>query len=271
VGGVEEGMGRPLRHPPHVDLLARIEEELTGLRGSGALTAALRIWSGEYAGLRSFRDAEALIGFLRDPKSGPRRRKDAALASLCLVATSGEQRAATLLIWLVLPGLLRVRHTLAGRGVLSPQEFDAELVTGVWEAATRVRASTHDVSARLVNGARWRVLGAIGEAMDWAKRSAPLGAEVSNLPEPEVRAGGLPVILAEAIREGVISDGEAELILSTRRTVREVASRSGVTLCAAQNRRLRAKRRLIAWLTESCRIASPFLAPGPPRNLPENS
>jgi hypothetical protein len=254
-----------------VDLLARIEEELTGLRGSGALTAALLIWSGKREELRSFRDAEALIAFLRDPKSGPRRRKDAALASVCLVAASGEQRAATLLIWLVLPGLLRVRHTLAGRGVLSPQDLDAELVTGVWEAATRVRARTHDVSARLVNGARWRAIGAIREAIVWAKRSEPLGGEVADLPEPAVPAGRLPDILAEAVREGVISGAEAELLIASRDTIRDVGSRLGVTLCAAQNRRLRAKRRLIAWLTESSRIAPRFLAPSPLRKLPQNS
>jgi hypothetical protein len=253
-----------------MDLLATIEEELTGLRGSGALTTALETWKGRREGLRSFRDAETLIAFLRDPQVRPRRRKDAALAALCVEANRGEQRAATLLLWLLLPGLLRVRHRLAGRGVLGDEELDAELLAGMWGAATKVRAETQHVATRLLNGARWRALGAIREAIECAKRSEPLGPEFADIPEPEVRAGGRPAILAGAIREGVVSVGEAELILASRRTIREVGSQLGVTLCAAQNRRLRAKRRLIAWLGES-QMSSLLLAQRPPRNLSQNS
>jgi len=188
-----------------------------------------------------------------------------------LIAASGEPQAATLLIWLVLPGLVRARQTLGGRSALSAQDLDAELVAGVWEAATSVGANTRGVSARLVNGARWRALGAIREAIDWAKRSEPLSAEVADLPESDLLPGGLPDILAEAVRRRVVSDGEAQLILASRLSIRDVASDLGITLCAAQRRKRRAKLRLVAWLGESSRIPPRPLAPEPPRNLPQNS
>ena len=254
-----------------MDLLAGIEKELMSLRESGSLKEALQIWIRERDALTSFRDSESLIAFLRDPDSGPRRGKDAALASVCLIAAGGERQAATLLIWLVLPGLLRVRQSLAGRGVLSAQDLDAELIAGLWEAATRVGVGTPSVSVRLLNGARWRALAAIREAIDWEKRSEPLSTEIADPPEPEVREGGLPDILAEAVQLRIVSEGQARLILASRLTIREVASDLGITLCAAQRRRRRAKLRLVAWLGESSRIPPRPLASEPPRNLPQNS
>jgi hypothetical protein len=231
-----------------MDLLARLEEEITALRGSGALAAAFRTWKEQVEGLRSFRDAENLIAFLRDSKAGPRGRKDAALAALCVEASSGDQRAAPLLLWLLLPGLLRVRSGLDARDALGAQDLDAELVTGVWEAATKVRPETREVAARLVNHARWHALAAIRQAIDWARRFEPLGAEVADIPEPKVEPGELLDFLTEAVREGVISSTEVQLVLASRQTIREVGARLGITLCGAQNRRGRARKRFLTWV-----------------------
>jgi hypothetical protein len=253
-----------------MDTVTRIEQEIAALRGSGALTAALRGCREQCEGLRSFRDAETLIAFLRDPKAGPRRRKDAALAALCGEAISGDQQVATLLLWLLLPGLLRVRSGLAGRDALEAQDLDAELLTGMWEAATEVRPQTRNVAARLVNGARWRALAAIREAIDWERRSEPLDRQVAELPEPEVGVFGSLGILTQAVRAGVITEGEVELILASRQTIRDVG-RLGVTLCAARQRKHRARLRLVDWLAQSSPIPPRFLAPSSPRNLPENS
>jgi hypothetical protein len=254
-----------------MDTVTSIEHEITALRGSGALTAALRRCREQCEGLRSFRDAETLIAFLRDSEAGPRRRKDAALAALCVEAINGDQRVATLLLWLLLPGLLRVRSGLAGRDAMEAQDLDAELLTGVWEAATKVRPQTRDVAARLVNGARWRALAAIREAVEWERRSEPLDLHGAELPEPEVGAFGSLGILTQAVREGVIIEGEAELILASRQTIRDVRPRPGVTLSAARQRKHRARLRLVDWLGKSSQIPPRFLAPSPPRNLPENS
>jgi hypothetical protein len=262
-----------------MDILTRIEQEISALRGSGALATAFRRCREQGEGLRSFGDAETLIAFLRDAEAGPRRRKDAALGALCVEASRGDQRIATFLVWLLLPGILRVRSGLAGRDALEAQDLDAELVTGVWEAATKIGPQTRNVPARLVNGARWRALAAIREAIDWQRRSEPLDCEGADLPEPEVGSFGSVGILTQAVRAGVITESEVELILSSRHTIRDVGSRLGVTLCGAQNRKRRARLRLVAWLDslagrvlpDSSPIPPRFLAPCPPRNLPENS
>jgi hypothetical protein len=253
-----------------MDLLARIEEEITTLRRSGALTAGFRMCKERGDGLRSFDEVETLIAFLRDSKAGPPQRKDAALAALCMEASSGDQRVATLLIWLLLPGLLRLRHDLAG-GAMAAQDLEAELVTGVWEAAVDVHPDSRKVAARLVNRARWRAIAAMREAIDWAGRFQQLGAEAADVPEPEVEPTVLREILTEAVWEGVVSSAEVELILASRFTLREVGDRLGLTFCAAQQRRGRAKRRLLAWVAESSRIPPQSLAPRSPWELPENT
>src|SRR6266545_4123964 len=90
-GRFGEGRRSLPRQPHRMDLLGRIEEEVTALRGSGALANAFRGWKEQGEGLRSFGDAESLITFLRDPRTGLTPRKDAALAALCVEASSGDQ------------------------------------------------------------------------------------------------------------------------------------------------------------------------------------
>lgn len=251
-----------------MDLLGRVEGDLAALRHSGALDAGLCRWKIRQQGLRSFADAEALIGFLRDPDVEPRRAKDPALAALCMEATGGDQNAATFVLWLMLPGLLRVRRRLAAWNALGREDLDAELIAGVWEAATAIGPATVSVAARLVNRARRRALSALRQALDWAGRSEPLSTEVGEDPGAEVAPGGLEDVLADAVRAGAISEEEAELFRASRRTIGEVRARLGVTAYGAQNRRRRAKRRLLAWLAESSRIPPQFLPPQTPPELP---
>ena len=180
--------GGPSASVALVDLLQRVEGDLAALRRSGALDDALRRWKTRRDELRSYADAEALIGFLRDPDAEPRAAKDSALAAICVEATDGDQTAATLLLWLMLPGLLRVRQRLATWNALGRDDLDAELLAGVWEAATAVGPATTSVAARLVNRARRRALTAVRRAADWAGRSEPLSTEMEE-PEHE-HAGG---------------------------------------------------------------------------------
>ncbi len=250
-----------------MDLLGRVEGDLAALRRSGALDAALRRWKIRQRGLLSFADAEALVGFLRDPDVEPRRAKDPALAALCMEATHGDQSAATLLLWLMLPGLLRVRRRLAAWNALGREDLDAELIAGVWEAATAIGPATASVAARLVNRARRRALSALRQAADWAGRSEPLSTEVGESSGPKVASGGLEDLLAEAVQAGAISEEEVELFRASRRTIGEVRARLGVTAYGAQNRRRRAKRRLLTWLAESSRIPPRFLPSRTPQEL----
>jgi hypothetical protein len=232
-----------------MDLLQRVEGDLAALRRSGALDDALRRWKARHDELQSFADVEALIGFLRDPGAEPRAAKDSALAAISVEATDGDQTAATLLMWLMLPGLLRVRQRLATWNALGREDLDAELLAGVWEAATAVGPATTSVAARLVNRARRRALTAVRRAADWAGRSEPLSREMAE-PEHEP-SGGPEDILTDAVRAGVISTGEAELFRATHGTIGKVRAGMGVTVYGAQNRRRRARQRLLAWLADS--------------------
>jgi hypothetical protein len=236
-----------------VDLLGRVEGDLATLRRSGALDAALRRWKIGHQALLSLDDAEALIGFLRDPDVEPRWAKDSVLAALCMEATHGDQSAAALLLWLMFPGLLRVRRRLAAWNALGREDLDAELLAGVWEAATAIGPTTASVAARLINRARRRAQAAIRQAADWTGRSEPISTQMGES-LPEVGPGGLEDVLAEAVRAGAISEEEAELFRASRRTIGEVRARLGVTAYGAQNRRRRAKRRLLAWLANSSLI-----------------
>jgi hypothetical protein len=231
-----------------MDLLQRVEGDLAALRRSGVLDDALHRWTTRRDALWSYADAEALIGFLRDPDAEPRAAKDSALAAISVEATGGDQIAATLLLWLMLPGLLRVRQRLVTWNAIGREDLDAELLAGVWEAATAVGPATTAVAARLVNRARRRALWAVRRAADWAGRSEPLSTELAE-PEHE-HAGGPEEILSEAVRAGVISAVEADLFRATHGTIGTVRARMGVTAYGAQNRRRRARGRLLDWLVD---------------------
>jgi len=82
-----------------------------------------------------------------------------------------------------------------------------------------------------------------------AGRSEPLSTEMAE-PEHE-HAGGPEEVLSEAVRAGVISSEEAELFRATHGTIGKVRARMGFTVYGAQNRRRRARQRLLDWLADS--------------------
>jgi hypothetical protein len=243
------GWGHPSGSVLFVDLIKRIEGDLAALRLTGMLDEALRRWQTGRHALRSFADAAALIDFLRDPDALPRHAKDSALAAVCMEATHGDQAASTLLLWLILPGLLRVRQRLAVWSAMGRDDLDAELIAGVWEAASAVGPASTGVAARMLNRARRRGHTAVRRETDWAGRCEPLSIEV---PDESLGSGdvGLEEILRDAVEAAVISMEDAELICTTRATIGEVRERLGVTLNAAQMRRHRARRRFLDWLAD---------------------
>jgi hypothetical protein len=233
-----------------MDLFDSIEEELHELRRVGTLDGAMARWKARHDTLTRFADAEALIAFLRSPDPSPRADKDGALAAVCVEATHGDRAASTLLLWLMLPGLLRVRQRLAAWNALAREDLDAELVSGLWEAGRATVPATTGVGARMVNGARRRGLAAVREAARWAGRSSPLSIDaMDHGPVPGSIA--LEDVLSEAVRAKVIDGSEAELLRTTRETIDEVREQLGIELPAAQQRRHRARRRLLDWLSDS--------------------
>jgi hypothetical protein len=254
-----------------VDLLRKVEVDLGALRRSGVLDDALRRWQTRREELQAFADASALIQFVRDPDVEPRRAKDVALAALCVEATHGDQSAVTLLLWLMLPGLLRVRRRLASWNALDRDDLDAELLAGVWEAAVAIEPVTANVAARLLDRARRRAQAAIRQAADWAGRTERLTRDMEESTGAEAGANDVDGVLAEAVRAGVISAVEADLFRASRTTVRELRSRLGVTESAVRNRRWRARRRLLAWLATTSLIPPQLLLPRTPQGIPTDT
>jgi hypothetical protein len=263
--------GGPLASVGLVDLLRKLEEDLAALRRSGELDDALRRWQARRGELRSFANANALIRFVRDPDVAPRRAKDSALAALCVEATHGDQRAVTLLLWLMLPGLLRVRRRLASWNALDRDDLEAELLAGAWEAAAAIEPVTAHVAARLLDKARRRAQAAIRQAADWAGRTERLTRDVEESTGAEAGASDVDGVLAEAVRASVISAVEADLFRASRTTVRELRSRLNVTEGAVRSRRLRAKRRLLAWLATTSLIPPQSLLPRTPQGIPTDT
>jgi hypothetical protein len=236
-----------------MDLFGTLERDFAARRASGELSRALRGWQAKDHGLRRFADLDALIAACRGGTDGSWESADVALSALCREASSGDDRAGTLLLWLLLPGLLLARSRLAPMGVISREEMTSEMVAGAWAEATRVSNSATRVASRIVNSARWRTLAAVRGAIDWTGRTAPLTGEISDTPasgEYEMPYEEADPITG-AVREGVLSKEQAELVLARRVAIREISERLGISLSAAQKRRHRARARLRTWTDQT--------------------
>jgi hypothetical protein len=254
-----------------VDLLARVDADLAARRTSGTLEHALRRWQTRHEALTGFDDPDRLIDFIREPDTERREAKDDALAALCVEGIRGDDGATLLLVWLMLPGLLLLRRRLMARDGLDRDDLDAELLAGMCEAATRVRAGTPYIAARLLDGARRRALAAIRREEDWTGQTEPLERDGQGSAMSGVASEGLRDLLAEAVGVGVISAGDAELLRASRAVMPVLRSRLRISEGAARSRRLRAKRRLLAWFATSFAIPPRSTFPGSPQGIPTGS
>ncbi|HET6770664.1 MAG TPA: hypothetical protein VFH75_03375 [Actinomycetota bacterium] len=233
-----------------MDLLAEVERDFIARRDSGALARAFPEWGARRQALQRFATIDALIGACRDERGRSWDTADTVLSALCEEASSGDECAGILLLWLLLPGLLVGRARLSALRAISPEEVTSEMLAGMWEEATRVSASASRVAARLLNSARWRALAAVRESLDWAGRKERLVGDLGDwTPSSEEELlGNQGEGLTDAVREGVLSKEQAELVRAGRRTIREISERLGISLSAAQKRRLRARTRLRMWV-----------------------
>jgi hypothetical protein len=253
-----------------VDLLAKLETDVTDRQASGALNEGLRRWRKRHEELRTFDHPDELITFVREPNKDRHEFKDLVLASLCAEGVSGDDDAALLSVWLMLPGLLLLRRRLAVRGGLDGDDLDAELLAGVWESAARVRSETRYVAKRLLDGARRRALAAIRHEEAWIGRIEHLPGDIGESARG-ADAGETLDVLSEALAAGVISQVEVELFRASRVVIPELRSRLGISESAARSRRLRARRRLLDWLATSATVAPQFRPVGSPREVPTES
>jgi hypothetical protein len=148
---------------------------------------------------------------------------------------------------------LLVRRHLAARSALDPDELDAELLAGLWEAAARVRPGAPYVAKRLVDGARHHAFAAIRREEDWTGRIAPLQGEIGESQTVPADDGEVGDVLSDAVAAGVISEVDADLFRASRTATPRLWSYLGISETAARSRRLRARRRLLDWLAAHSR------------------
>jgi hypothetical protein len=254
-----------------VDLLAKLEADVTDRQASGALDDALRHWRTRHEELKSFDHPADLMTFVREPDKDRHEFKDRVLAALCAEGVRGDDDAALLLVWLMFPGLLLLRRRLAARGGLDGDDLDAELLAGVWESAARVRSETRYVAKRLLDGGRRSALAAIRHEEAWIGRIGPSQENAEELPTVMDDAGETLDVLSEAVAAGVISRVDVELFRASRVAIPELRSRLGISESAARSRRLRAKRRLLDWLASSAPMAPQFGHVGSPQGVHKDS
>lgn len=269
-GPIGDRTGSGLIHRHLVDLLTRLDAEVATRRASGALVDALRRWRTRHEDLRSFAHPDELIGLARTGHDQRRESKDHILGVLCVEGVDGDDDAAVLLVWLMLPSLLLVRRRLAARSALDPDDLDAELLAGLWEAAARVQPGAPYVAKRLADGARHHAFAAILREENWTGRIAPLQGEIGESQTVSAADGEVGDVLAEAVAAGVISEVDVDLFRASRTATTRLWSYLGVSETAARSRRLRARRRLLDWLADSSprQIDAP---PDSPQEVPTDS
>lgn len=231
-------------------LLHALEGAFRHRHASGRLDIALDRWRKRAPALDAFADVSALITFCRD-RTRPPRSKDGALSALCVLLQDGDRDAAVLVLWLLLPGLWHAAHEARRRDPVEDDDLDADLVTGLWEESLCVRAGDARVASRLVNAARRRAYASGRAAARPPRSSLPLDSVFVSGPETLVESSDPADIVVGAMRAGVITEVEADLICATRlggACVHAMCDRYGLSHRAVLQRRLRAEARLHAWL-----------------------
>ena len=209
-----------------------------------------------------------LVGFI-DPDTGVRRAgmdeirrwvrlrgtaNQAKNAVWALVAARAHQQGAAWTIaavGLALPHLVRMSAQLSGADGVTRHELDAEILTGFLGALQWLDPEVAFLWPRLQIAARRG--GVTWLARQRGNRPGRVEADFDSAPPPP-GCGHPDLVLAAAVRNGVISVGEAELIVETRLEripTATVAARLGINTEALLKRRRRAELRLAAALRET--------------------
>lgn len=149
---------------------------------------------------------------------------------------------------MALPSLRAVAARIIAYATLDPADVNSEITAGFLEALSTVDLDEPRVFRRLRAAAA-----AAGMRLVRADRLATAVRDhsVGSVPPPEPFQHP-DAVLARAVAAYVITPGEADLIGATRLegiALAAMAAASKVTVDAVKQRRLRAERRLVAWLT----------------------
>lgn len=185
---------------------------------------------------------DELASVLAHPSCG-QEAKRRVWALLIEHARSGEP------VWVVgaagvaLPGLRRAAGRLARTG--RRDDIEADLLEGFLAAVGGVDTSRAGICGRLVNAAHTQARAAL-HAEEAAASGEVNFAPGSAIPPPPY--GHPDLLLARAVRRGVITAAEADLIGATRLEdipLAEFAEAAGLTAWAVYKRRRKAEQRLV--------------------------
>jgi hypothetical protein len=174
--------------------------------------------------------------------------RDAVVNALVAAAKRDSESATIGLAGVLLPGLRRAAYPMVKAFPDQAEDIEAEILVGFIKAVAEVELPRARLAARLTwlahNGASRLI------RREVAERGGPGNDPVSSAPR---RPWGHPdLVLARAVRAGVISARDAELIGTTRIgdvDLAELATSQGITYGALRQRRLRAEHLLCDWLT----------------------
>jgi hypothetical protein len=166
--------------------------------------------------------------------------KDRVLAGVAARAQAGDDVWVVAFAGLLMPGLKRVARRLRRCGGVDAQEVGSEVVIGLLEALAHLDPCRDRIAASVC----WEVYRRAYRATLQRKNDLPLSENLGG----STLAGLHPEeVIARAVRAGVVTPDDAELVAATRieqRTVSDVARSLGVPRYRLAKRRLRAEARI---------------------------
>jgi hypothetical protein len=204
---------------------------------------------------------DVLRSLLLHPSMGFDAR-DAALTWLIQRAQAEGGAWLVGLVGVLLPGIGRRVYPLCRAFPRLAHDLEAEALAGLVQAVHGWRLGQDRVATRLVWAAARGAHRLLRRETAVGDREASVGLQLEPPPRPPAHSD---LLLAQAVRAGVLSRVDAELIAATRVEdvpLRQLAGRWGVGYEALRKRRYRAETALARWLASEADVPSGAAAGG---------
>lgn len=178
----------------------------------------------------------------------PKTAREAVWRQLVIAAQTDGAAWVLGAVGVALPGLRKAAGTLMKDYTGDPDDIDSEMVAGFTARLKTIDPDAGSLASRLVREARCAGAAVRAAEWDYATRTRP---QWESLEPRQPDQGHEDLVLAEAVREGVLTADEASLILSTRledMRLHEAADELGESYFRVFRARKRAESALISWL-----------------------
>ena len=179
--------------------------------------------------------------------STPYAARDGALNAVVVRARTEGGPLLVGLAGVLLPGLRRAVAPLAKVCPEATADLEAEMLAGLVEAVRRWHGDKERAAMQLIWAAYRRARGFLADELAYRSLVAP----------PPAQGGHPDLVLADAVRAGIITAAEAELIGATRLgdvSLRQLAGPSKTAYDALQKQRRRAELALVAWISSKSSV-----------------